>query len=435
QKERSRGAAALETDDWVELIPITHSQFVGYDYSKYEVRIARYRRVKSKSKTIYQLVFDFTPFYGNSGGQVGDTGYIESNNEKIAIVDTLKENNLTVHIVEVLPENMAVSFEAVVNTQRRDMSAANHTATHLLHDALCKVLGQHIEQKGSLVTPDYLRFDFSHFQKVTAEELRHVEYLVNEQIRANHPLSEQRDCPMEQARTTGAKMLFGEKYGQTVRVISFGNSVELCGGIHSRATGNLGLFRITSEGSSSAGIRRIEAITGLRAEEQGYSQTDMLTQLSKALGSNKFVESIEKMAHENAEVAQKLDQVRAARDKYLIDEFTNDAEIVNGFSIISKQVDIIPESIRYCAVEIKNNVKDVAIVFGSCYGQKPMLTVQLSESAVALGLNAGSIVREAAKYIDGGGGGQPFYATAGGKNPSGMNDAIKAAVAIIKSKL
>lgn len=434
QKERSRGAAVVETDDWVEIMPIEKSVFVGYDNTSCDVKIARYRKVVAKNKTIFQLVFDQTPFYGNSGGQVGEVGLIQSANEKIEIVNTLKENNLTIHIVEQLPSDLSADFEALVDVEKRNESAANHTATHLMHAALREVLGDHVEQKGSLVTPEYLRFDFSHFQKVTSEELRAVEKIVNAQIRANSTFVENRECPIEDAKNLGAMMLFGEKYGDTVRVVRFGDSVEFCGGMHATATGTLGFFRILSEGSSSAGIRRIEAVSGRRAEEHSYASDDILADLAKRLGSNKFVQALEKKETENADLAKQMDEIRNNRDKLIIPDLIQRAERIGAYSVIKCKMDIVPESVRNIVFAIKAQ-EDVAVVFGSSYGEKPMLTVGLSESLVALGLNAGAIVREAAKHIEGGGGGQHNYATAGGKKPSGMDDAIKAAIEIITEKL
>lgn len=435
QKNRSRGAAAVETDDWVELFPIAQSNFVGYDHTTYPVRIARYRRVSSKNKVHYQLVFDNTPFYGNSGGQVGDTGYISSANDKIDIVDTQKENNLIVHITPTLPDDLSAHFEAVVNIERRNASNANHTATHLLHHALRETLGDHVEQKGSLVTPDYLRFDFSHFQKVTDEQLRTVEKLVNAAIRANTVRIERRDCPITEAQELGAMMLFGEKYGDQVRVIRYGDSVELCGGTHVEATGNIGLFRITSEGSSAAGIRRIEAVTTAAAEDMCYHHDDILKELANAMGTTQFVDAIKKMSQESAEMARQMDQIRQARDKYLLEELVSDAESVGDFRVISHRFNIVPESVKHISFELRKQMPDVAAVFGSNFGDKPSLTVVLSDSAVALGLNAGAIVREAAREIDGGGGGQAHYATAGGKNSDGLERAVNAAMALIRTKL
>jgi len=435
QKERSRGAAVVETEDWVEIMPIEQSIFIGYDTDVAEVKIARYRKVSAKNKISYQLVFDQTPFYGNSGGQVGDKGYIQSAHEKIEIVNTTKENNLTIHVTNNLPSELSGTFEAVVNNSERDASAANHTATHLMHAALRTVLGNHVEQKGSLVTPEYLRFDFSHFQKVTREELRQIEKIVNAKIRANHKLEENRECEIAKAKELGAAMLFGEKYGDVVRTIKFGDSIELCGGMHAKATGCLGLFQITSEGSSSAGIRRIEAITGKHSEEKMYGANDMLAEMAKTLGTTQFTEGIIKLMNDNSALAGRMNDIREARDKFLIKELVAGSEQIGEYTIITKRQDIVSESIKHCAMEIKNITKDVAMVFGSNYGGKPMLAIMLSDSAIATGLTAGAIVKVAAKAIQGGGGGTPNYATAGGKNPDGLNEAIEIAINIIKEKL
>ena len=370
------------------------------------------------------------------GGQVGDTGYlIAPDGEKTLITDTQKENNLTVHIAPSLPADVKAPFEAVVNAERRMASAANHTATHLMHQALREVLGTHVEQKGSLVTPDYLRFDFSHFQKLTNEELRQVERKVNAAIRANFPLEENRHCTMDQAKEMGAMMLFGEKYGDTVRVVKYGQSVELCGGLHVPATGNIGQFRIVAEESSAAGIRRIEAITGRTAEEYGEQQDDIIKEMMAALRTNQVVTAIKKLADENAEMAKQMVQVRQARDSFMIEKLMDFGEQVGDFRLISRQLDIVPESVKNIAFELRNRIENVAVVFGSNFGGKPTLTVALSDSAVAQGLNAGAIVREAAKQIQGGGGGQPHYATAGGKNSQGLEAAMAAAQEIIRTKL
>ncbi|WP_300681718.1 alanine--tRNA ligase, partial [uncultured Rikenella sp.] len=438
QKNRSRNASAVETDDWVEVLPVERSEFVGYDHATYRgVRIARYRRVTSKGKSHYQIVLDYTPFYGNMGGQVGDTGYLldPATGERTAVVDTQKENNLTVHITNALPANVEAGFEAVVDTERRMASAANHTATHLMHHALREVLGTHVEQKGSLVTPDYLRFDFSHFQKVTDEELREVERRVNAAIRANFVLEENRHCTMEQAREMGAMMLFGEKYGDEVRVVKYGHSVELCGGLHVPATGNLGLFRIVSEESSAAGIRRIEAVTGRAAEEMCEEQSDMIKELMVVLRTNQVVAALRKMMDENAEMGKQMTQIRQARDGFLIEKLMGFAEPAGDFQLISRRLDLVPDSVKSVSLGLRERMNDMAAVFGSTFGGKPTLTVVLSDSAVAQGLNAGAIVREAAKLIQGGGGGQPHYATAGGKNSDGIEDAMAAALDLIKAKL
>lgn len=437
QKNRSRNASAVETGDWTEVLPISESHFVGYDHDTYKIRIARYRKVTSKGKSFYQVVFDNTPFYGNMGGQVGDEGYLlgTKSGEKIAITDTQKENNLTVHIILTLPKDLNEEFEAIVDTRKRTASASNHTATHLMHEALREVLGDHVEQKGSLVTADHLRFDFSHFQKMTDEEMRRVERIVNAKIRENIPLDEFRACPIEEANQLGAIQLFGEKYGDTVRVVKFGSSVEFCGGMHVPMTGNIGLFRIVSEGSSAAGIRRIEAVTGKAAEEMCYTQDDTLKELKRVIGTDKFIQAIKKLTEDNTEMAKQMNIVRSARDKYLVKELTNDAEQVNDFRIIMKRLDLVPESVKNVSFELKNHLENMVAVFGSNFGEKPSLTVALSDSAVALGLNAGAIVREAAKHIQGGGGGQPHYATAGGKNSEGIEAAMHAAVELIKAKI
>lgn len=434
QKARSRSASAVETDDWIEVLPIERSEFVGYDTTECSANIARYRRVTTKGRTFYQIVLDTTPFYGASGGQVGDTGELRIKNYELKIVDTVKENNLTVHIADTIPpaELLGETFTATVDTERRASSEANHTATHLMHSALREVLGTHVEQKGSLVTPDYLRFDFSHFAKVTPEELRRVEMIVNRNIRANSARDERRDCPIEEAGKLGAMMLFGEKYGDKVRVIRFGDSVELCGGLHAASTGALGLFHIVSEGSSSAGIRRIEAITGLRAEEHVYHQQDILNQLGQALGTTQFAAAIQKMTQESAAMASQMDQIRRSRDRYLIAEFGDQAENVVGWRIVSQILNVVPESIKNIAVELSRDEHTI-VVLGSGYGDKPSITVALGAAAQAAGLKAGDIVRVAAAAIGGGGGGSAALATAGGKQIDGLQAGVKIAVDQIKS--
>lgn len=316
QKERSRNAAAVDTDDWVELLPIAESRFVGYDTLESDVRISRYRRVKAKNKTYFQLVFDHTPFYGNSGGQTGDKGYIEAGGERITVTDTLKENNLTIHLVDRLPADLASDFHAVVDAGARAATAANHTATHLLHKALRRVLGTHVEQKGSLVCPDYLRFDFSHFQKVTDEQVREVERLVNADIRSDYALEERRDCPIDEARSMGAMMLFGEKYGERVRVIRYGESVELCGGTHVARTGNIGFFKILSESATSAGVRRIEAVTAQRAAEFVYGLEDTLRGIQQYVNNPSVTQAIKKLVEENAELNKQIEEGKRERIRF-----------------------------------------------------------------------------------------------------------------------
>ncbi len=436
QKERSRGAATVEAGDWVILKDIDHSEFVGYDEYKIEASISRWREVKNKNKVSYQIVLDKTPFYGNMGGQVGDTGKLTSNDEVLCVIDTIKENNLTIHIVDHLPEDFSATFEAEVDLKRRDRSAANHTATHLMHEALRQILGTHVEQKGSLVTPEYLRFDFSHFEKVTDEQLRQVEMIVNEKIRADYHLEEFRNCTIDEAKAKGAMMLFGEKYGDKVRMIKFGSSIELCGGIHSTSTGRIGMFRILSEGSSSAGVRRIEAITGYDAEQHMYQSDSLLSEINSLIGSKNTLDGVKKLQQNIAELQQKLDAVRLSRDEYLLKDLTASAvKTTGGVTIASGKFDIAPESLKDISFKIKAGITDVAIIIGSVYGGKPMLSVALSDSLIAKGLSAGNIVREAAKEMQGGGGGQAAYATAGGKNPEGIDSAISKAIQIVKQAL
>ncbi|MEG0602263.1 MAG: alanine--tRNA ligase, partial [Mucinivorans sp.] len=436
QKARSRSAAAVSTDDWVELLPIEHSEFVGYDTAECSANIARYRRVSAKGRTYYQIVLDTTPFYAASGGQMGESGVLTIKDYQLTITDTIKENNLTIHLADSIPpkELEGETFTARVDMSLREQSAANHTATHLLHNALRAVLGPHVEQKGSLVTAEYLRFDFSHFAKVTPEELRQVERLVNEKIRADIHRIERRGQTMQEAKALGAMALFGEKYGDAVRVIAYGDSVELCGGMHATSTGRLGLFHITSEGSSSAGIRRIEAITGLRVEEHLYHQQDVLNELSKALGTTQFTAAIDKISSESSAMAQQLDEIRASRDKYLITEFREQADRLGDFLLVKRTLSVVPESIKNIATELTKN-DHMIVVLGSGYGNKPAITVALGAQAQKLGLKAGEIVRCAAQAIQGGGGGNAALATAGGKNRDGLDQGVELALEMIKKTL
>ena len=438
QKERSRHAAAVDTDDWVELIPLKESLFTGYDTLTDTVRIARYRRVKSKGRTYYQLVFDRTPFYGNSGGQVGDVGYIENANEKIVVTDTQKENGQIIEIVDQLPEKLDASFTAVVDTEKRQACARNHSATHLLHEALRDVLGTHVEQKGSLVTPEYLRFDFSHFQKMTDEELRRVEQQVNRSIRANYPLVENRACSIEEARQAGAMMLFGEKYGNVVRMVRFGDSVELCGGTHVSATGNIGFFKIVAESAISAGVRRIEAVSGEGAEELVYVAQDTLRGVQEFVNNPQIIQAIKKMLEENQALNRELEtlrkeQVEAFSDKVIsrLHEF----EHLNDMVIVSRIIDRGTPFIKELAYALRQKCPDIALVLGQQFGGKVALHVALGDNVVAKGLNAGQIAREAAREMGGNGGGQPFFATAGGKQPERLDNAMQKAVEMIKQKI
>ena len=436
QKERSRNAAAVDTDDWVELFPIRESVFTGYDTLTERVKIARYRRVTTKGKTFYQLVFDRTPFYGNSGGQVGDSGYIGSANERITIVDTQKDNNLTVHIAETLPENPAADFIAVVDEGRRIASANNHSATHLLHRALRTLLGTHVEQKGSLVSPDYLRFDFSHFQKVTPEQIREVERMVNAMIRANYPLEENRNSTIDEARKQGAMMLFGEKYGEVVRTVRFGDSIELCGGTHASATGNIGYFRILSESAISAGVRRIEAVTGAKAEEFVYVMQDTLQGIQQLVNTPSVMQAVRKMFEDNAELHQKLEALIKEKIASFVE--TMGSELAVSSDEVTVRVAEVPfagEHLRDVAFMLRPRLRNVAMVLGTKADGKVNLAVVLGDDVVARGLNASEIVREAAREIQGGGGGQPFFAMAGGKRPEGLDRAMEAAERLINTKL
>ena len=435
QKNRSRNAAQQETDDWVELIKIESTAFLGYDQLEAEIRIARYRKVVQKKKSFYQLVFDQTPFYGEAGGQVGDQGYLEANGVKTSVFDTQKENNLTVHLVEKLPENPEQVFKAVVNGDRRKQIASNHTATHLLHAALREVLGTHVEQKGSLVNADHLRFDFSHFQKVTDEELAKVEALVNNKIRENANLEEKRAIPMDEAKELGAMMLFGEKYGDAVRVIKFGESVELCGGTHAEATGQIGLLKIVSEGAVAAGIRRIEAITAARAEKYVNDQLGLLQTIKDTIkGSKDVVESIATLMKQNNELSKQIEDFQRESLKIVKANLKSKVMMERGVNIIAERVEVDNAGLlKDLVFQLKAEIENLFLVIGADIDGKPMLTVMISDNVVAdKDLHAGKIVREAGKEIKGGGGGQPFYATAGGKDVNGLQAAIEKARSFIR---
>ena len=416
------------------MCPVEQSEFVGYDNLTAQVRISRYRRVTSKGKTTYQLVFDRTPFYGNSGGQIGDTGYIASANEKVDIIATEKENGLIIHVTNSLPENVEAEFEAVVNPAARQAAANNHTATHLLDQALRAVLGTHVEQKGSMVTPQGLRFDFSHFQKVTAEEIREVERMVNRLIRENHPLEENREATMEEANAMGAIALFGEKYGDKVRVVKFGDSVELCGGTHTSATGTLGMFKIVSESAISAGVRRIEAVTSERAEELHYAVEDQMRGIAELVNNPKVEIAIKKMLEANEALQREIDQLHKEQVDALVEKILAERKDGEAF-VIARQVPYGSNMIKDLAYALRAKAANIILVLGAVIDGKPMLAVMLGDDIVAKGVDAGATVREAAKLMQGGGGGQKFFATAGGKNPDGLQAAIDKAVEIVMSKL
>lgn len=436
QKERARNAAAVETGDWV-ILKDQESTFVGYDFTTCEAEILKYRQVSQKGKTYYQLVLDKTPFYAQMGGQVGDSGYIEADGIRLAIETVNKENNLSVHISSKLPADPTAVFTAVVDVENRKATSRNHSATHLLHEALRDVLGTHVEQKGSLVCPENLRFDFAHFQKVSPEEIREVEKRVNAAIRSNMPLDEHRNTPIAEARAMGAMALFGEKYGEEVRVIRFGTSAELCGGTHVGATGEIGSFRIVSESSIAAGIRRIEAITGSAADEQYFSMQDELKAIRSYFNNTPNVATaIEKLVAENQEVQKKLEALTAEKTLQLKANLQKDALDVNGVKLIVFEGEASPETVKNMAFQLRSEQPTgLAFIAGSVEEGKPLLTVTFSDDLTAKGLNAGQLVREVAKAIQGGGGGQAHFATAGGKNPAGLKDAVARLVDTVKSKV
>ena len=426
QKQRARNAAAVETGDWVTLKEGT-TEFVGYDYTEYETSILRYRQVKQKNQTLYQIVLDKTPFYAESGGQVGDTGVLVSEYETIEVIDTKKENNLPIHLTKKLPQHPEAPMMACVDADKRASCAANHSCTHLLDEALRQVLGDHVQQKGSLVTPDSLRFDFSHFQKVTDEQLREVEHRVNAKIRANIPLTEYRNIPIEEARQLGAIALFGEKYGDHVRVIQFGSSVEFCGGTHVSATGCIGMVKIISESSVAAGVRRIEALTGAKVEEMLDGFQDTMRDL-RALFNNApdLKTAIHKYIDENAGLKKQIEEFVKEKEAQLKDKLLQGVREVHGVQLVRFEAPMTPpETVKNIAFQLRGELGDnFCFVAGTLFEGKPMLTVMLGEKLVADGLKAGALVKEAAKLIQGGGGGQPHFATAGGKNPDGVKAAV-----------
>ena len=426
QKERARNAAAVENGDWVDVAE-GNQQFVGYDYTEYECHILRYRKVTQKKNTFYELVLDYTPFYGEMGGQVGDTGVLVSEDETVEVIDTKRENNQSIHIVKALPKNINAQFMACVDTDKRAGSAANHTATHLLDYALKQVLGDHVEQKGSYVSANTLRFDFSHFQKVTDDELRQVERLVNDMIRQDIPLDEHRDTPMEEAKELGAIALFGEKYGDRVRVVRFGPSCEFCGGIHAQSTGRIGMFKIVSESSVAAGIRRIEALTGKTCEEAYYALEDSMRQIKALFNNAKDLQGvIAKYIEEHDAMKKDIEAFRAQAVERMAKTLVVKASVVNGINVIKAVIPFEPSAAKDLVFKIREALpENLLCVIGSTANEKPMLSVMLSDDMVSShDLNAGKMVREAARLIQGGGGGQPHYAQAGGKNLDGISAAV-----------
>lgn len=429
QKERARNAAAIETGDWITLKE-GESRFVGYDLFECEAEILRYRQIKQKNKVFYQIVLDQTPFYAEMGGQVGDCGWLIVDDEKVEVLDTKRENNLPVHLVAKLPNDVTATFVAKIDQKKRIQTECNHSATHLLHEALREVLGAHVEQKGSYVSPHSLRFDFSHFQKVTDEEIRKVEKLVGEKIRANYPLEEHRNMPIAQAKALGAMALFGEKYGDEVRVVKYGSSIELCGGTHIPATGMIGSLRVVGESSIAAGVRRIEAVTAEGAEEFGYVQQDLIREVRTLLGNMpNIAQAIRKSIEENSEMKKQLEDYVKEKAGQLKKEIVAKAVEKNGVKLMTFVGKGNMEAMKDVAFQIKGETKDsFMFVAGIIDDAKCSLMVMLSDDLVAEGLNAGKLVKEAAKHIQGGGGGQPHFATAGGKNVNGLTIAIDAVI-------
>lgn len=427
QKERARNAAAVETGDWV-ILKEGETEFVGYDFFEYDAEILRYRQVKQKNKVLYQIVLDKTPFYAEMGGQVGDTGWLINGDEKIVVIDTKRENNLPIHLVEKLPQDVSAVFTAKIDAKKRIQCECNHSATHLLHEALREVLGTHVEQKGSYVSPSALRFDFSHYQKVTDEEIRKVERLVGEKIRANYPLEEHRNMPIEEAKKLGAMALFGEKYGDNVRIVKYGTSIELCGGTHIPATGMIGSLRVVGESSVAAGIRRIEAVTAEAAEDYTFVLQDSIREL-RAMFNNvpNLALTIRKSIEENAELKKQINDYVKEKVQHLKKELIANAQEKNGVKVIVFKGNANVEVIKDLAFQIKGEAPmdgKVFFVGGIKDGAKCALMVALSEGLVKEGLHAGKLVKDAAKHIQGGGGGQPHFATAGGKNPEGLDVAV-----------
>ena len=437
QKARARNAAQVEMGDWHIVSESQNengeiSTFVGYDFTEYSCHIVKYREVKQKKGVVYEAILDQTPFYGEMGGEVGDTGVLVNETETIKVIDTKKENGVSIHLLERIPTNPEAEFMACVDVDRRRAIEANHSCTHLLDEALKEVLGNHVEQKGSLVTPDYLRFDFSHFEKVTPEQIREVEHLVNDRIRQNIPLQEYRDTPIEEAKKLGAIALFGEKYGDKVRVVQFGTSVEFCGGCHAKSTGCIGMVRIISESSIAAGVRRIEAITGKAVEELLDKQQDLLNGL-KSLFNNApdLMATIRKAINDNAELKKQVEDTMREKALELKKKMIDKKQEVKGVTVMKAYVTLPPEFVKDIAFQLRAEVENSLIVIGSVADGKPLLTAAASDSVVASGVNIGKNIREAAQLIQGGGGGQPHFATAGGKNPEGIHAAVEKLIEIL----
>ncbi|MCQ2974968.1 MAG: alanine--tRNA ligase [Bacteroidales bacterium] len=436
QKERSRNAAKIDSGDWQEVNQFSTEDFVGYDNLVADVKIWRYRKVEAKGKNFYQIVFNQTPFYGEMGGQVGDCGYIEADGKKTYITDTQKENGLSIHIVKELPENLNATFKAVVNSEKRVAIESNHSATHLLDQALRSILGTHVEQKGSMVCSDYLRFDFSHFAKLTDEEIVKAEQFVNQKIREGISLEEHRDMPIKDAQALGAIALFGEKYGDKVRVVKFGDSIELCGGTHISNTGKIGFFKIITETAVAAGIRRIEALTGLAAEEYARKQCNIATELKlmfKAKSEADAMKSVQNLLDENTTLKKQIDALEHEKLAIVKNELLNKVENINGLNVIAQIVKVgNKDLLKDLSFQLKQQMSNAYIVLGAEFDGKPLISVIMSDNLVKeRNLHAGNIVKEAGKEINGGGGGQPFYATAGGKNAAGLQNAVNKAKSFV----
>ena len=433
QKARARNAAVVENGDW-EVLREGEQEFVGYDYTEYECHILRYRKVTQKKNSFYELVLDHTPFYGEMGGQVGDQGVLVSEDETVNVIDTKRENNQSIHIVKQLPKNVKADFMACVDTEKRDASAANHTATHLLDYALKQVLGEHAEQKGSYVSPDTLRFDVSHFQKITDGELRQVEKIVNEMIRKDYPLDEHRDTPLEEAKKMGAVALFGEKYGDKVRVVRFGPSCEFCGGIHATSTGRIGFFKIVGESSVAAGVRRIEAMTGETCENAIYVLEDTLRDLKAMFNNAKDLKAVlTRFVEENDAMKKEVEKFRTQAVDRAAKTLAERVEMVDGVHVIKAVLPVDPASAKDIVFKVRQSLPEKLVcILGSVYEDRPQLSIMLSDDMVKEhGLNAGKIIREAAKLIKGGGGGQPHYAQAGGKDADGVSAAVDKVMELI----
>ena len=425
QKERSRAATKLNTDDWIVLEDDEKQEFVGYDYTSTEVRITRYRKVSTKNKEFYQLVLSLTPFYPEGGGQVGDTGVLVQGNQKIVIFDTKKENGIMVHFTKELPSDLSGPWSAEVSESKRRETAKNHSATHLMHEALREVLGTHVEQKGSLVNSEYLRFDFSHFQKVSDEELTQIEALVNQRIQANLPLEEFRNIPIAQAKDMGAMMLFGEKYGDTVRAIKFGSSIELCGGIHVKATGAIGLFKFTSEGAVAAGVRRVEAVTGMGAMKYIGDALSTLRDAAEVLKNPKdLAGAIQQLKEKEAAAQKEVEALRKEKALAAAGELENNAEDHGGVRVIAARTAMDAGSVKDMVFKLKGQ-GNTLVIFANAWEGKATVSIGISDEVVAdKGWHAGNAIRALAQHIQGGGGGQPAFATAGGKNPEGLDKVL-----------